>query len=154
MYIYIYHLYTSTQSKTLFLHCIGKDFQSITIPSDCANCKFPARPFGTVDPMVPPSLRLVSFLKAETFERGQHIIKEGEVHPFTSSPLQRPGGMLNDLWTGDKFGGHISFPDPRWDPKHASLSMCHVACILTYFWDSSACSQKFHHDDHESWWYC
>eukprot|EP00434_Breviolum_minutum_P022833 symbB.v1.2.020147.t1/scaffold1642.1/size107908/6 len=28
--------------------------------------------------MVPPS-RLVSFLKAETFERGQHIIKEGEV---------------------------------------------------------------------------
>jgi len=43
--------------------------------------------------MVPPSLRLVSFLKAETFERGQHIIKEGEV-PFDHCSF---GGMLNDL---------------------------------------------------------
>ena len=28
--------------------------------------------------MAPGALRLVSFLKAETFERGEHIIKEGE----------------------------------------------------------------------------
>eukprot|EP00913_Durusdinium_trenchii_P002475 g2287.t1 len=34
---------------------------------------------GTFAPHGEPSVRLVSFLKAETFERGQYIIKEGEV---------------------------------------------------------------------------
>lgn len=47
-------------------------------------------------PPMPGAPRLVSFLKAETFERGEHIIKEGEASRQGQGALQTASLRLYD----------------------------------------------------------
>lgn len=51
---------------------------------------------GLTLPPMPGAPRLVSFLKAETFERGEHIIKEGEASRQGQGALQTASLRLYD----------------------------------------------------------
>ena len=103
----------------------------------------------------PLNRRLVSFLKAETFERGQYIIKEGEAQLYALSSLSMPyqvhqmfvkthnSAASSGIWEYNLVWGCIPYTS-----VYHQCKQLHVVTVFALFcplsWDTDSCLTGFH----------